>query len=284
MVQRMKDNKYDALIFIEGKRGIGKSTLGAKIMYRLGFSPKRDIVYSRDEVIRAFAKRKFGYIYADEMVNVGYRRDFWDSDQKTLIKIMNMYRDSCNVFVGCVPFFSQLDKHFQSLVKIRLTVISRGLAIVQRQLSSIYTEDPWDMKKNQKIESKWITGKAKPQYHKLTTFVGLLRFGDLTPNQREEIDAIKEEKRNRVVRIEEGEIPEEDDSNNLLKRVYEGTMTIQLLRDYCQLTNKKYVNIRALLNRKIADDPKAMGKTLKDFTTIAEEKINMGKVKKKFNI
>ncbi len=90
MISDMQKNKYDCIIMIDGKRGIGKSTLGSKLMYRLGFSPKRDIVYSREDVIKSYAKKNKGYIFADEMVNVGYLRDFWGSDQKTLIKVMNM--------------------------------------------------------------------------------------------------------------------------------------------------------------------------------------------------
>lgn len=282
IIQKTVNNKFDYIIMIDGKRGLGKSTLGAKILYRLGFNPKSDIVYSREDVIKAFAKKEFGKIFADEMVNVSYGRDFWESDQKTLNKLMNMYRDSCNVFVGCIPIFSQLDKHFQQVVKMRLTVISRGLAIVHRQLSSMYTNDPWDLKNNQKVESKYIIGKDKPKYDKLSTFMGIVKFGDLTENQRVEIDAIKKDKRSKVVDVDTNDLVEESYVDKLMERILNGTMTSQLLRDYCQLTSKKYETVRNALNRKIKEDPVTAKYTLNHYLTKADK--GDAKPKKKFNI
>lgn len=283
-IQKMQDNKYDCIIMIDGKRGIGKSTLGAKIMYRRNFSPKRDIVYSREDVISLYSKRKKGNIFADEMVNVGYLRDFWGSDQKTLIKIMNMYRDSCNLFIGCIPIFNTLDKHLQGLTKIRLTVIKRGLAVVQQQLSSVYTSDPWDIKNNMKKESKWLENGIKPKYHKLSTFIGYLAFNDLTPKQREEIEKIKEEKRSRLIRIEDNQVEELDYIDKLLERIYNFTMTNKLFSDYCQLTGKDYSNTRAILNKRIQENPDSNGRTLKDYLKEADNKVKIAKPKMKFSI
>lgn len=285
VIQQMIDNKFDCNIIIDGKRGLGKSTLGSKIFYRLGFTPWKDIVYSREDVIKAFATKHKGRIFADEMINVSYGRDFWDSDQKTLIKIMNMYRDSCNVFIGCVPVFAQLDKHFQSLIKIRLTVISRGVALIQRQLSSIYTNDPWDIKNNQKLESKWLARKgSKPTYSQLSTFIGVLKFSDLTPNQREEIDKVKAEKRSKVVQLKEGDVVEENAVDRIFDRVIKGTMTTQLLRDFCNLTNQKYDTMRNGLNRKLKTIPEYANTTLQDLLKKAEDKLKDEKPKKKFSI
>jgi signal recognition particle GTPase len=279
-----QEGKYDCIIMIDGKRGVGKSTLGAKIAYRLGFNPERDIVYSREDVIKAYAKKKNGVIFADEFINVGYNRDFWDSDQKTLIKLMNMYRDSKNVFIGCVPIFAQLDRHFQSLVKIRLTVIERGIAIVQGQLrSSIYTSDPWDIKNNIKIESSWSLKNKNPQYQKLTTFRGFLYFEDLTQLQREEIEKIKQEKRNRLVQIDEGRVEEEDWLKKLLDKVIAKELTNQIFLAYCQLTGRDANYVRNRINENLRNMPESMNKTLSDWMKEAEEKINPKKPKR-FNI
>lgn len=280
IIRKMRDNKYDCIVMIDGKRGIGKSTLGGKISYRLGFNPHKNIVYSREDVIKAYAKYKNSVIFADEFINVGYNRDFWDSDQKTLIKLMNMYRDSKNLFIGCVPIFAQLDKHFQSLVKIRLTVIDRGLAIVQRQLSSIYTSDPWDIKNNIKIESKWLSKGKKPQYQKLTTFVGFLYFEDLTENQRKEIDEIKEEKRNRLVRFDEGKIEEDDWLDRLLNKLFNQELTSQMLVAYCELTGRDYSNVRARLNENLRKDPRSINKSLGNWLKEADEKVKPKKPKR----
>ena len=87
-------NKFDGIIFIEGKRGLGKSTLAYKIATRLktpiAFSPKRDIVYSRDDTLKHLATKKGGVIFSDEMINVAYNRDFYNEEQKVLLKALNM--------------------------------------------------------------------------------------------------------------------------------------------------------------------------------------------------
>ena len=47
----------------------------------------------------------------------------YENEQKTLLKALNMYRDSCNVFIGCIPKFVELDKQIQRLCKIRITIL-----------------------------------------------------------------------------------------------------------------------------------------------------------------
>jgi len=198
------NNKFDIIIFIDGNRGLGKSTLMYKIASRLDkipipFNPQRDIVYTREDTIKHLATKKGGVICSDELINVAYNRDFYEQQQKILLKALNFYRDSCNVFIGCIPRFRELDTQIQRLCKIRITIIKRGLAVVQTKVQSIYVNDVWDIRGNEKIESKWASkGMRNPRYVQLSTCRGILRFNDITPMQREEYERIKEEKRNRV--------------------------------------------------------------------------------------
>ena len=202
-IEQMIANKFDCLIWVEGKRGIGKSSFGYKLLASLNipipFKPKRDIVYTREDIIKHLASKKGGCILADEMIMAGYNRDFWNEEQNILVKALNMYRDSCNILVGCIPVFSDLDIKLRQLCKIRISVVRRGIALIQTQISSIYTSDGWDLKNNQKIESAWTTkGFKNPRYSQLTTCRGIMKFGDLGTAQREEYEAIKAEKRNRI--------------------------------------------------------------------------------------
>ena len=77
--------KFDCIIFIEGNRGLGKSTLAYKILsglkVNIKFKPKRDLVYSREDTIKHLATKKNGCILSDEMINVAYKRDFYESEE-----------------------------------------------------------------------------------------------------------------------------------------------------------------------------------------------------------
>lgn len=234
LIEQMLSNKFDCMIIIEGNRGLGKSSLGYKILNgmkeirqiepdgsvgltKMRFVPKKDIMYKRKEIIDACNNRWYSMFMADELINVTFNRDFYDTDQKKLIKILNMTRDHCNLFVACVPQFSTIDNQIKNMCKIRITVIRRGLAIVQTQNRTIYSTDRWDASVNEKIERDWLkNGVTKPRYSRLTTFRGILPFGDLTPKQRVEYEEIKRNKRNEIKQEQE----EQDQTNNPNERMY----------------------------------------------------------------
>lgn len=248
LIEEMQQNKFDVIIIIEGNRGLGKSTLAYHIANRVKthkFNPKKDIMYKRKEIIDAFNNRWFSTFWADEMINVSFNRDFYDMDQKKLIKIINMNRDHCNLFIACVPQFQTLDNQIKNLCKIRITVVRRGLAIVQTQNRSIYSADRWDTSVNEKIEREWLkSGVAKPRYARLTTFRGVMPFGDLTPLQREEYEEIKRTKRNEI-KIEQ---EQEEQGNNPNERIYallkEGKIgTRQMFDNMCLAMGLKPLNV-----------------------------------------
>lgn len=272
-------NKFDFICFIEGNRGLGKSTMAYKILHSLKvphpFIPKRDIVYTREETLKHLATKKGGVIFSDEMINVAYNRDFFQEEQKTMLKALNMYRDSCNVFIGCIPKFVELDKQIQRLCKMRITVVRRGIALIQTQMPSIYSQDNWDIKNNQKIEAKWTSrGGRNPQYAKLTTVRGIVHFSDLTPFQREEYEKIKEEKRGRVF----GEYqdvtllghPEKIFYENLLQQLVAGKLTAELLDTIATINQKDKAKIRMKLNQMLKE--KGDVNRVRDYTMPKEKK------------
>lgn len=257
-----KDHKFDCNIFVEGKRGLGKSTFTYKLLSSLKieqpFKPRRDIVYTREETLKHLATKINGCIFSDEMINVAYKRDFYQEDQKELLKAFDMYRDSRNVFVGCIPLFIDLDVKIQKVCKIRVSIIRRGVALIQLQLSSMYTQDPWDMKNNQKIESKWSLRAVKnPRYGQLTTVRGLLYFGDLSPSQRAEYEEIKAEKRNHVFAKYQDESllhdPEQLFINNTLRELKAGTITPTSFELLCKINAKSPDAIRRRINDQLKD-------------------------------
>ena len=201
-------NQFDVFMVIEGKRGLGKSTLAYKLMLRIKremkrrkvegykFKPYSDLLYTRKEVLTFFHKRKHSGI-ADEMINVSFNRDFYNEDQKDLIKMVNMNRDHNNFFIACVPQFKVLDTQIKNLSAMKITVVRRGVAIIHMPNKTVYSSDIWDERFNEKVERLWLKGGIKnPQYSKLSTFRGFLRFNKLTEKQEKIYQDIKDKKRN----------------------------------------------------------------------------------------
>ena len=225
MITEILQNKFDCFIAIEGNRGLGKSTLAihlargvAREMKKQGstdykFNWKNSFIYTKKETKQFWHKWKVGGI-ADEMINVTFNRDFYNEEQKDIIKMMNMNRDHCNFFVSCVPQFQTLDSQIKNICKIRITVVRRGVAIIQTPNQSIYMKDKWDQQSNEKIERGWLQkGIKNPHYNKLTTFRGILKFPKLHPTAEAKYQATKDLKRNLVAKEEMG-IQDEDDKNN----------------------------------------------------------------------
>ncbi len=261
-IENMIKNKFDCIIFIEGNRGLGKSTFAYKLLDGLTipipFNPNRDLVYSREVTLKHIATKKGGAVLSDELINVAYNRDFYQEDQKILLKALNMYRDSVNVFAGCIPRFNELDVQLQRLCKIRITILRRGVALLQTKVQSIYSTDPWDSKNNQKIESDWTAkGTRNPKYAKLTTAKGIITFGDLTPKQRETYEAIKTERRGQVFgEFQDNSLlgnPEKLFYTNLLDIMKQGKVTPEGFDMLVKVNNKKAEDVRRKINHMLKE-------------------------------
>lgn len=255
------DNDFDGIVTIDGKRGLGKSTLAYKLGKRLkslkeAFNPKRDLVYSKEDVLRHLQTRKKGFIFADEMINVGFNRDFYDQKQKEIIKALNMYRDSLNMFVACVPNLFDMDNKFLGLCKLRLNVVRRGVAIVHAPRKTTYNKDPWDVKNNMKIEDRWSKKGTKPKYGQLTTAIGILTFGPLTKKQEEEYKKLKAEKRAKASgenEFEDLNDPQKNFYNNLVDRMLKREITPKIFNEVCQIYGKKHDTVRIRVNNILRD-------------------------------
>lgn len=189
---------------------------GRKKQYR--FLPHRDLIYRRDEVIKFFHKRKASAM-ADEMINVSFNRDFYNQEQKDLIKMINMNRDHNNFFIACVPSFKNLDGQMKNLCSIKITVVRRGTAILHFPNKTIYSPDIWDEAYNGKIERKWLENKARfPAYRKLSTFKGYIHFPPLKAKDEEKYQAIKDDKRN-VIAQEKGLLDQQEEEEKEPRKI-----------------------------------------------------------------
>lgn len=272
MIARMLLNKFDCIILIDGNRGLGKSTLAFQLAKRVAsrmkylrkfyetnmevgdytFLPKRDLLYRREGVIEYFNQwRRIGV--ADEMINVTFNRDFYQEDQKNLIKMINMNRDHCNLFIACVPQFATMDNQMKGLTKIRISVIRRGLAIIQTPNQSIYSTDKWDTVNNMKIEREWMASNSKnPKYSRLTTFRGVMKFPDLCDKDREEYERIKIEQRN-IIAKEEMKIKEEVNPFDelMFKLKNKGIKNSDILNGYADGLGISYQTLRKRISTQL---------------------------------
>ena len=238
MITKILENKFDCFIIIEGNRGLGKSTLAINLARRVAREFKKkgkkkykfkwynSLIYTKKQTKKFWHKWESLGI-ADEMINVTFNRDFYDSEQKDIIKMINMNRDHCNFFIACVPQFQTLDNQIENLCKIRLTVVRRGVAVVQTPNRTIYIKDQWDQRTNEKIEREWVKkGIRKPQYSRLTTFRGLLMFPKLSDKAEKKYQEIKDKKRNLVAKeemgLDEEEKKEKDPVERTIKMLQEG--------------------------------------------------------------
>jgi len=181
---------------------------------RYNFNPQTALVYTQDE-LQQFLAGWEGISIPDELVNQAFNRDFYSEKQKNIVKMINMFRDHCNLSLACVPSFAVIDNQVKNLTKIKITVKKRGLAIIHTPNKVIYSKDKWDEATNTKIEKEWIIKKLqRPNYSKLTTFRGLVKFPPLSKKQEEQYQQIKNMKRNVVLRDDMGVDQQEADAKN----------------------------------------------------------------------
>jgi len=192
------------------------------------FHWNQSLIYTKKETKTFLHKWRSNGI-ADEMINVTFNRDFYNEDQKDIIKMINMNRDHCNLFIACVPQFQTLDNQIKNLCKIKISVVRRGIAVIQTPNRSIYGKDKWDQTINEKIERAWLSkGIKNPHYAKLTTFRGLLKFPALHPTTELKYQEVKDRKRNLVAKEEMGindeEEQEKDPTEIMIKMLLAGSV------------------------------------------------------------
>ncbi len=286
-------NKFDLVLVVSGPRGNSKSSFLFKFFSRIkGFRPWKHQVYSRNDVMRLLEGFKFGCIFDDEAIRTGYKRNFFDQDQKLLIQMINMYRDNFNIYGLAVPNFYNLDKDLRDLCKIHIHMIERGFGVIHTPNDgSLYSEDKWDIRQNKRIEDRWARARMKnpnyrPKYNRLTTFKGYIRFTDLTPKQRELYEDIKVTKRKAVY---EEEMKKEETGegfyDKLIIRIKNGEISRKTLQEVCLANDLKLSAVSNLLNTKFRDE--GIKERLSDYFNKAERQLATAKpkpVKEEFSI
>jgi hypothetical protein len=290
MIKNRQLNRKDAAICIVGFKGQGKSTAAWKIARRLKktevehsgiiyktrkFKPERDMFYARQNVLDFIVNRKYSVGVVDELINVGYNREFSSTDQQAIVKALNQFRSpNYNVYLMCNPFFYDLDPDFRNLFWMRLDVIRRGIALVHTVNESIYGNDPWDTNYNKKVEEKWRKkdGTIKPKYRQLTTFRGILLYSALSTKEEAYYERVRNEKRATANKYLTNQVPEKTATiyDNLMKMALSSKLTHELLENVCAINNLSYQQTRSYINRKLRET--GLHKTLKELIKKIDKK------------
>jgi len=281
-------NKFDCNMGVSGKRGNGKSTLLLKIFKsfkKAGFNQKKHQVYSQRDVTNLLATQKMSYCWDDEAINSGYKRNFQQAGQKTLVQVITNYRDNFNIYGSALPFFYSLDKDLRELLFVHFHIIERGLAVILLPLSDqIHSSDPWDTQNNIKIEQKeYQRMKGNPnlsfRYNKLSTFAGYLYFGPMSKNEEEIYLKIKQEKRNKNFEktgiLQNQEDGEKSFRDKVFDLMMEGKLTKSGLIQTCLIEGEKYSTICSALNTRLKNNGEK--KTVTDFLVCDEIQTNKSK-------
>ena len=173
-----------------------------------------------------------------------------------MIKVLTKYRCNFNIFAGALPVFFTLDKELLKLFAVNFDVIRRGEAVIHmRKEGRRYSDDPWDVKYNAKLEDSWSKKlQANPNfkipYHKYSTFVGYVFYKDMTPKQRERYEHIRD---NKKALIEQAKEIDNNDNKTFYDKLYELTVNKQIdaktLDIVCNVTNKNIVAVKTRLNQ-----------------------------------
>lgn len=280
-------NEFDCNIGVSGRRGNGKSTLLLKIFKSFkkeGFKQKKHQAYSQRDVTNLLATQKFGFCWDDEAINSGYKRNFQQAGQKTLVQVITNYRDNFNIYGSALPFFYSLDKDLRELIFMHFHIIERGLAVILLPLEDqIHSQDPWDTANNIKIEQKEYSRmkkdpNAKFRYPKLSTFAGYLYFGPMSKREKEIYLKIKQEKRSRNFE-KTGILQAEEEEKTFRQKVFdlmmEGKISKSGLIQACLLAGDKYNNVLGIINKMLKD--KGEKRSATDFFVKDEIQTNKSK-------
>lgn len=185
----------DFTIAVSGFPGSGKSTFAYLLAKNVdeNFDMRKQMIFTREDLINAAnTLPPRSAIIIDEAVALLFRRDFMNTKQKEILKIMDMirYKQYCLIF--CVPSFWSLDTHLLQRVRLRIHIDRRGFGLIFKRNESPWATDPWMRKENEKICWNW---EYKPDAGKAKGFIGCIEFGDMPDYAKKDYLPLKDEKK-----------------------------------------------------------------------------------------
>ncbi len=257
MFEARRKNQFDVNVIVTGNTGKGKSSLILKFLLRFkGFNQNKHQIYSREDNIKLLRDQTFSFCWNDELIGAGYRREHWNNLQIELIKVLTQYRCNWNVFAGALPVFFTLDKEMLKLFSMNIEITKRGEAIVHmRKEGRRYSDDPWDVKHNAKLEESWskkaqTNPNFKIPYHKYSTYVGHLYWNDITEKQRKKYEEVRDRKKKEIAENKNAEeVQSKPFYDKLLEMILSKELDHKSLMNICLINNRNITAVRTHLNQ-----------------------------------
>ena len=147
---------FDCVIAITGTEGVGKSSLAywvAKFTDKK-FSLEKSFVFSpetQDAIKQVKELHQYGAIVMDEGIKLAYKLEWYKKVQRLLNKVYTINRNENKVTIICIPNFLDLSKYFRDhRILFWIHVYARGKAAVFMKLDNPFSNDIWQMDKNNK--------------------------------------------------------------------------------------------------------------------------------------
>jgi hypothetical protein len=221
LILKIVDSDRDCFCVVTGETGGGKSVLSIILSEQVSrltgqpFNYKKNIVYNTEDLIKLIDGKdqlpERSVILIDEMINLMYKRNWHAAEQKKLLTLFDMCRDRHLIIIGCIPRFTNLDKHLlSSKVKLWFHLPRRGRAWTFMPDECPFIDDVWNIKNNIKT---WyhFRGKMEHNLRRFKGFLDTLDFPDLTEQQKEVYLEVRKEKR----KIELDKAPKETEGTGL---------------------------------------------------------------------
>lgn len=194
---RIRQDK-DLLLVCTGERGIGKSVSMHKIA--MAVNPKFDMrvntlfdpeVGKLKDII--YGLPKYSAIVIDELIRVGYRRNWAAEGNKHLNEVFNLCRNQNQAVLACIPNFTDIDSGVQKNVTLWVHIVERGTAVAFYGDQNPFVSDRWHLRENEKFIQAackgvpmhfWSRYDKLRHLHELPNFFTWFTFPDFTPEEK----------------------------------------------------------------------------------------------------
>lgn len=161
---RLREDR-DKHLCISGEEGDGKSTAAWHFAYRVdkGFDIEKQTVFSIDEFEeKACGLEKYKALILDEGLEIFYKRNWMNKEQKKAITKLSTIRQQNLFFIYCAPRFSDLDEQLRNWrVRHWYRITKRSYGIVYKYDKQKLVGDAWHLKSHKMRRRKTLKGIIK---------------------------------------------------------------------------------------------------------------------------